>query len=191
MAHDREHTHKGDLPDVSHLSNEDVSHEKTDVKIRPIVMFLVWLTVGAIVIHLLMAGLYKILDDREKETEGKASPMASERQVIPPEPRLQLAPTEKEQGAPRFREDHPLNDMKKLREDEAAKMHSYQVDPATGLARIPIEDAKHLLVESGQIVQPGQDRPAVGDQRPSRSNSGRGGVKVEQQQAPAHQAPHH
>jgi hypothetical protein len=191
MAHDERIAHEDDLQDVSHIQNEDVSHEESDVKIRPIVMFMFWLTVAAIVIHLLMAGLYKVLDEREETAKGKDSPMAAERQVIPPEPRLQLAPTDKNQGSPRFIEDHPLNDIRKLRADEDAKMHSYEADPNTGTARIPIEDAKNLLLESGAMGQQTMAQPLVGDNRPSRSNSGRGASKPGQAESPAHQAPQH
>lgn len=201
MAHDRDHHEDEELRDVSHIQNEDVAHEESDVKIRPIVWFMVWLTVAAVVIHLLMAGLYKVLEDREEAAQGQPSPMASERQVIPSEPRLQLAPTDQNQGSPRFREDHPLNDLKKLRADEEAKLEGYAVDPATGTARIPIEEAKELLLHSGALnqphSQPGEPRSQgsgmqqhVGDKRPSRSSAGRLPEKIEPQQQKTEQKHH-
>jgi hypothetical protein len=151
MAHDK-HSHRDELPNVSHISNEETRHEESDVRIRPIVMFMVWLSVAAVVIHLLMAGLYNMLENREESKQGAPSPMASERNVIPPEPRLQLAPTEQNQGSPRFIEDHPLMDMKKLREEESQRLNGFGwVDQGAGVAKIPIGDAKRLLLESGAL----------------------------------------
>lgn len=183
MAHDRRHHEDEELPDVSHISNEDVAHEESDVKIRPIVWFLVWLSVATVVIMLLMSGLFSVLEKRVQSEQGEPSPMASEREVIPPEPRLQLAPTERTQGSPRFQQDHPLNDLKKLHEDERAKLEGYSVDQASGTARIPIKEAKELLLRSGALNKPaaghseqaaqGSSAKHARDNRPSRSSAGR------------------
>jgi hypothetical protein len=184
MAHDKDHHEDEQARDVSYISNEEVAHEESDVKIRPIVWFLVWLTVAAIIIHLLMAGLYNVLEDRVEAEQGEPSPMASEREIIPPEPRLQLAPTDPAQGSPRFREDHPLNDLRKLRAEEEAKLKGHAFDPATGTARIPIEEAKELVLRSGALNQPaaeGTGSQRAGDQRPSRSSSGRLPERIEPQ----------
>ena len=55
--------HQDEL-DTSFIKNPDVAHEETDVSIRPIVWFMVWLTVASAVVMLLMKGMYVYLDTR-------------------------------------------------------------------------------------------------------------------------------
>jgi hypothetical protein len=61
---------------------------------------------------------------------------------LPPEPRLQGAP-----GSELL----PLDDMKKFKAEQEAAINSYGwVDKQTGVVRIPIDEAKKLLVERAQ-----------------------------------------
>ena len=86
---------------------------------------------------------------------------------LPPEPRLQLAPGH---------QIHPLDDLKRLRADEDALLHSYGwVDRNAGIVHIPIERAKELLVRRGLPVLPdGQRRDAEeGVFVPAQQSSGR------------------
>src|SRR5690349_5887825 len=86
--------HRDDL-DTSFIKNPDVAHEESDVKIRPIAWFLVWLSVATAVVMLLMVGLYRFLDDQANKADARQrSPLAGERSPIPPKPLLQMAPTQ-------------------------------------------------------------------------------------------------
>jgi hypothetical protein len=101
-----------------------------------------------------MVGLFDSFEKNVKESEGKASPLAGERQKLPPEPRLQLAPSTTEQletkQPPNLKVDHPLQEMKRLRDEENRRLSSYGwVDEKTGVVRIPIEEAKKRLLENG------------------------------------------
>jgi hypothetical protein len=175
------HTKHGDSQrelDGSHIGNPDVAHEESDVRIKPIAIFCVGLTVAAIVIHLLIAGLFKYFEDRERKSEGPPGPLAAERQVIPPEPRLQLAPREENQRNPLSNE-HPIEEMKRVLAEENGKLDSYGwVDQQAGKVRIPIEEAKRLLVERGlpsRAQAQGNRAPAAasGASLPLESGSGR------------------
>lgn len=131
-----------------------VGHEASDLRIAPVVWFLIGLSVGTVVICLLMAGLFNSFEENQKESEGKPSPLASERQRLPPEPRLQLAPSTVEQlegnQPPNLKEDHPLQEAKRIRNEEDKKLSSYGwVDEKGGVVRIPIEEAKKLLLKNG------------------------------------------
>ena len=124
------------------------------MRIGPIVWFLIALGFGTVVICLLMAGLFDSFEKNVKDKEGKASPLASERQKLPPEPRLQLAPSTTEQlearQPPNLKLDHPLQEMKRLRDEENKKLSSYGwVDEKAGVVRIPIEEAKKRLLQNG------------------------------------------
>jgi hypothetical protein len=140
--------------DQNHQSQhtQGAGHEGSDLRIGPIVWFLIILGFGTVVTFLLMVGLFDSYENRAKDAEGKSSPLAGERQKLPPEPRLQLAPktTEQLEGKqpPNLRQDHPLQEMKSLREEENKKLSSYSwVDEKGGVVRIPIEEAKKLLLE--------------------------------------------
>lgn len=129
-------------------------HELSELRIGPVVWFLVALGIGTIITFLLMVGLFDAFQNRATEAEGKTSPLAGERQKLPPEPRLQLAPTNIDQAegreSPNLKEDHPLQEMKRIRRDEDAKLNSYGwVDEKAGIVRIPIEQAKKQLLKNG------------------------------------------
>src|SRR6185369_3439615 len=83
--------HITETPDTSHIKNIDVTHEVSDVSIPGIARFVVALVVLMVVSFVLMLAMFKILETRTVEPER--SPMAlSEKERLPPEPRLQGAP---------------------------------------------------------------------------------------------------
>jgi hypothetical protein len=93
MKHDG---HVTETPDVSYIKNVDVNHEVSDVYVPGIVKFLAALSVLTIATFILMWGFFRVLE--KQETEPPRSPMAlTEKDRLPPEPRLQ--------GAPGFAED--------------------------------------------------------------------------------------
>ncbi len=87
------HGHTTETPDVSHIKNIDVTHEASDVSVSGIVKFVVGLTVFAVVVSVLMWGLFIFLNAQEERKESQPGPMAmSKEERLPPEPRLQSAP---------------------------------------------------------------------------------------------------
>jgi hypothetical protein len=93
MKHDG---HVTETPDTFHIKNVDVNHEVSDVYVSGIVKFLIGLSVLTIATFFLMWGFFRVLQNQE--TEPPRSPMAlTEKDRLPPEPRLQ--------GAPGFAED--------------------------------------------------------------------------------------
>jgi hypothetical protein len=93
MKHDG---HVTETPDTSYIKNADVNHEVSDVYVSGIVKFLIGLSVLTIATFLLMWGFFRVLQN--EATEPPRSPMAlTEKDRLPPEPRLQ--------GAPGFAED--------------------------------------------------------------------------------------
>jgi hypothetical protein len=86
-----EKTHITETPDTSHIKNIDVTHEVSDVYIGGIAKFTVGLVVLMIASFLIVWGMFRALNSRI--TEPPRSPMAlSEKDRLPPEPRLQGAP---------------------------------------------------------------------------------------------------
>jgi hypothetical protein len=165
MKHDKR-GHRADEIDTSDISNPDVQHEVSDVRIKPILYFGVGLAVATIIIYFAMALLFDMFEKREEKIEGKSrrSPLAAERQRIPPEPRLYLAPEQPGQPRPDVVTQNPIQEYKKLRAEEDAKLHGYTwVDQNAGVVTIPIDEAKRLVLQKGLLVS----RPA-----PARSASG-------------------
>ena len=93
-----EKPHITETPDTSHIKNIDVTHEVSDVYIGGIARFVVGLLILIVVSFVLMWGMFRLLQSRSVEAEKPRSPMAlTEKERLPPEPRLQ--------GAPGFSED--------------------------------------------------------------------------------------
>src|SRR5437899_1860010 len=83
--------HVTETPDVSYIKNVEVGHETSDVKVGGIVKFIVALGVLMGASCLLLWGMFRALESRVKESPR--SPMAqTEKERLPPEPRLQAAP---------------------------------------------------------------------------------------------------
>jgi len=83
--------HITETPDVSHIKNLDVTHEASDVSVGGILKFVVGLTIFAVVVHVLMWGMFRLLKAQE-EKEPSPGPMAmTEQERLPPAPRLQAA----------------------------------------------------------------------------------------------------
>jgi hypothetical protein len=116
--------------------NPAVHHEESDVNIRGILTFGVALIVSAIVIHLVVGGVFKYLDIREARQAQPEYPLAAaEENRLPPEPRLQT---------------NPRQDLADLRGREEQALTTYSwVDKNAGVVRIPIDEAIKKTLERG------------------------------------------
>src|SRR6185503_19544156 len=84
--------HVTETPDVSHIKNLDVTYEHSDISIGGVVRFILALVVLGVVVHLLMWGMFRVLNSEEDKIDSSPGPMAlSETERLPPEPRLQAA----------------------------------------------------------------------------------------------------
>jgi len=90
MKENKGNGHKTETPDVSHLRNVEVTHERDDVSVRGVMTFVVALTIAGIAIHLGIAMLFKYFNAQEAR-EPRPGPMAAKHERLPPEPRLQAA----------------------------------------------------------------------------------------------------
>ena len=152
---DRKHdNHPDETPDVSHIQNAEVRHEHTDVPIKPIALFLIGLLIATVAVYFLMYLLFNTLEKQaaRQEAAQPKSPLASERQVDPPEPRLQLIPSHRI---------HPLDELVRMKQEEDEALSSYGwVDQPSGTVRIPIEKAKEIAIGRGLGARP-QGQPVT------------------------------
>lgn len=143
----------------------ELGHEVESIHIKPLIYFFVWLGLATAIVCLLMWVLFGFFRERAEADDPPPSPLAEERQSIPPQPRLQLAPNEPGQEKPDLLKEHPLEELKSMRADEEKKIKEYNwIDEKAGVVRLPIERAKELLLERGGLPARGeQPQPAAGE----------------------------
>lgn len=172
--------HTTETPDVSHITNPDVMHEESDVSVRGVGTFVGALAAGMVVVCVLMVGMYKAFEwqVRREEAREQRSPMArNEEERLPPEPRLQAARGFRSLDDPKlnFELQHPQAEWEALqRKWEFELKNGGQSDPNTQTRRIPIEDAKNMVL--GQLTarqQPPGAQAQSGIDIPSASSAGR------------------
>lgn len=133
------------LPHGAHPSadNPEVHHETSDVNIRAILVFAAGLIAAAVVIHLLVWGLFRYFEAREARQPQVSYPLAVQQERrLPPEPRLQTNPRE---------------DLRELRDAEDQVLTTYGwVDRNGGVVRIPIDEAMRLVIQRGLPARPPQ-----------------------------------
>ena len=139
------------------------AYEHTDAAVAPVAKFLIWLFIAAVLTHLGLAGVYKLLIDQgvAQETSERRYPLAAdEAPRLPPVPRLQQ---------------HPPDELRTFRTDEATRLDSYGWEnKAAGTVRIPIAEAMRLTIERGLPVQPVEPALTEGlGMMPADSSSGR------------------
>ncbi len=142
--------------------NEEAEFEREDLGAKPVILFLVGLTVGCLLVALLLRGMYSYLDARENRHQPALNPLVQQtrsdlRSVAPgditkfPEPRLET--------------DEP-REIRAFRVQEEQRLHSYGwVDQPAGVVRIPIDRAMDLLAQRGLPT-----RPQAGTVPPSEIN---------------------
>jgi hypothetical protein len=111
-------------------------HEASDLSTRLVVIFASALVVGAVAVFAAIWLLFLYFGDVNAKAYPREYPLA---QVGPPP----------EPPAPRL-QDKPREDLKRLRAEEDAVLHGYGwVDPARGVAYIPIDRAVDLVLQQG------------------------------------------
>ncbi len=151
------------------IPNPSVSFEKAEEDVKAISGFGIGLAIGIVVVVFAMWGLFEWFYAREDNANPIVSPVIlSEGPQLPPEPRLQSV---------------PRLDLKALREGESQILTSYAwVDPARGIARIPIADAMKIVAAKGLPSKPSTDLQDADGFReiPSEASSGRTFEKISQ-----------
>ena len=168
MSDSKHRDHVTETPDVSYIQNVDVTHETSDVYVSGIVKFLVGLSVLTIATFLLTWGLFRAFQNQATETPR--SPMAqTEKDRLPPEPRLQGAPgfaedlekttaTKKEESgsaitAGAAQPKDALYEINILRRHWSDVLTNGPVDQSGKRYGMPIEKAKEEILKQGLPVR--------------------------------------
>jgi hypothetical protein len=111
----------------------DRKYETADVDSRYVLYFGIVLIVSAVVMHVGLWLLFRFFIQRESQVDYVRTGVSIQ-QMPPPEPRLQVSPG---------------SEYSTLVQHEAEQLNSYGwVDPASGIARIPIERAMDIIVRA-------------------------------------------
>jgi hypothetical protein len=136
-----------------YTTDQEHGYEKSDVNIRAILGFGIFLFVSGVVIHLALWGFYRVMENYNDKSQAPANPMAqkfeqtagktapNEQQVLNrlvsrfPQPRLQV---------------DDVRDMNEFRGDENRRLNNYVwLDKNAGRVSIPIERAMQIVAERG------------------------------------------
>jgi hypothetical protein len=157
-------------PSPDELHNPDVAHEHSDINVRAIILFLAGLTVVGLVAAGAMWGVFVILDNQAAKNDPALSPLATPAGQLPPEPRL----ITNEPAA-----------LGKQREQERKLLEGGGwVNQGAGVGRIPIDEAKKLMLRKGLPVRAGDPvDPRLGTRAASMSDASSGRNAVVKQPA--------
>jgi len=156
--------------DAAHASADDeyletppgAAYEHTDAHVWPIVKFLGWLAISAVVIHFGLGLMYQLLVDQAMTVGEQPYPLAAaQEQRLPPAPRLQQ---------------FPHNELYTFRLSEDDLLENYGwMNKNAGIVHIPISEAMRLAVERGfpTRAQDPAERAEPPGLMPSDSSSGR------------------
>lgn len=158
------------------MHNENVSHEHSDINIRTVLAFAVGLAVVVLASAVLMWIMFRMLESQAGKSDPQLSPLAR--------------PSGQEAPAPRLMTNEPAN-LAKFRAEEMKKLEGYGwVDERAGVAHVPIEDAKKLILQRGLPVRASGaiDNPLMGTHAPAYGDAS-GGRAIAVPKAPAAAAP--
>jgi hypothetical protein len=195
-------THNPNEPDGNKPEEVDASkgYEASDVRVSGILVFLVALTIFAVVTAAMAYGVGKVLDARmakEDGPPGKWTKTVDVRQLgdMPNSPELQnkVATLMQQYPTPRLQTDDGAQDVTDLHAREDLLLNNYSwVDQSQGKVRIPIERAMELIAQRGLPVAPAVEQAPLmtGDQKPQvifplTSGFARTGYELDQAEAQA------
>jgi hypothetical protein len=163
-------SHKPDQIDASK------GYEASDVRVSGVVVFLVALTIFAVVTGVLAYGVGKVLNARMNKEDGPPSRWARQVDVrplgtMPSNPEMQSKLSEMTQSfpTPRLQTDDGNQDVADLHAREDLLLDNYSwADDAHSKVRIPIERAMELLAQRGLPVAKAVEQAPLmtGDKRP-------------------------
>ena len=137
--------HKHALAEGGRPVHSDVAYEPTDVRVSPILRFLIALGIMVVLSYIVTIGIYKGLKSFWASTYAPPPPSRLEATPEPPpEPRLQAMPGHRVD---------PQQDLRdKVKADTEANEKLGWLDEKAGLAQIPVSDAMKIIAEKGLPV---------------------------------------
>ena len=164
-------------------TNGHADFERRDITVAGVVYFMVGLAVVAILIHFIVAGMYKYLDHRFESQQRAVSPLvtnpARDTRTLPPEFKTDSEGSDYEKYLQKSFPEPQLEidertELNKVRLYEENRLSTYDyVDKDAGTVRIPIERAMDLLAQRGlpTRTQPGDSTPVASSKSAAKEES--------------------
>jgi len=129
---------------TEHSGGTGERYERRDADVRMLLKFAFWLFVILVAVLISMKWIF-FYYSRVQPLGPPASPFEQAR-VLPPQPRLQVA---------------PRTDLKKYCEAQQQELSNYGwLDAHNGVVRIPVDRAMDLVLERGLPARPAENSPA-------------------------------
>jgi hypothetical protein len=160
-------------------------YEQNIIGLKGVFYFGIGLLLLIVITFGLMWALLNVLEDNEKEVKKSDNPMAmSERERLPPEPRLQSAPgfgVDSEKGRVNLELREPQAEYRELHAQWLEVWKHGHKDPKTGaITSMPIDEAKAKMLEQNVKAKSGADaEKAMHDSRMYFTDSSSGRVASE------------
>jgi hypothetical protein len=153
MAHSKKHE--------KDVIQHDLPYEPNAVGYKGIAIFGIGLFLLILTTSGLMHVMLGVLESQTREANASKNPMAmTDREKLPPEPRLQLAPgfgVETDEGFVNLELTVPQSEYWVLKKEWAKKINKGTVDEKTGtVISLPVEEAKVKLLEENVMARSGE-----------------------------------
>jgi hypothetical protein len=173
--------HKTETPDVSHIRNVEVEHESSDINLSAVVTFAVVLAVSIAVVSFGLTFLFRFFNAQEAKRTPKPGPMAlTQKDRLPPEPRLQSAPgfqVKLENGQTvNLERSSPQSEYRVLRLQWEENLKTGLKDQSGNVVGMPIDAAIDKIASEGLGSKAKQPNGKLNDyaiKMPTASSSGR------------------
>jgi hypothetical protein len=140
------------IHDIGDTPPENGLPESSGINPKPILVFLGVLAASTILVFVFIYGMLWGLKELERRNQGQPASYVGTGRKLPPPPRLQGAPAGEDTNPSKL----PLIEMRDYRDqvDNQAKSYGY-INKEAGLAHIPLDRAKELVIEQGYPVLTG------------------------------------
>jgi len=144
----------------------DKAYEGNEIGLRGIFGFAIGLFLLIVVTFGLMWAFLNVLKDYSEENAGQVNPMQmSDKEKLPPEPRLQAAPgfgVDSPKGRVNLELMAPQNEMWELQKQYAEMWKNGEKDAKTGMVMmLPIEEAKAKLISQNVKAKSGEEAEKI------------------------------
>ncbi len=137
--------------EASELHNEGVAHEHSDVNVRAILMFAGGMVTVALIVFVAMWLLFGVFERHAVANDPAVSPLAAPETAMPRT--TAGSPFFGGAAGPQLVTDEPrLLQMLHARERQDLQSYGW-IDQQGGVARVPIDEAKKLLLQRGLPVR--------------------------------------
>lgn len=137
------------------MPNPETHHEKSDVAFSGFLWFAVIFVVFAIVVHVLLYGLFRLYvwHFNNEPHPPRTAMVVPANANVPAAPRLQPFPAKDARGIPVApNASTPVVDMAEMRANEQQALDNPGwIDKQKGIVRIPIETAKQEVLQRGVL----------------------------------------